>query len=149
MERRGGMMGRTRESLSNLSVLRVVGMLDGTASGFFSEFPAILLKPAMHADFRHTTAYATASRLRCRYRFTSAKQEHSRWWFFLNPRYLTFSKPKMRFRMRNGCSTFARTRAFTRFFVFSISSTKFLYFTLRLVISCAWGAACRIAPPCP
>ena len=67
----------------------------------------------------------------------------------LNPRYLTFSKPKMRFSIRNGCSTFARTRAFTRFFAFCNSSTKFLYFTLRLVISCACGAACRIASPCP
>jgi hypothetical protein len=34
---------------------------------------------------------------------------------------------------------FARTLAFTRFFAFCISSIKFLYLTLRLVISCARG----------
>src|SRR5271169_1446099 len=39
----------------------------------------------------------------------------------------------MRFRIRNGCSTFARTLAFTRFLAFCNSSTKFLYWTLRLV----------------
>src|SRR5262250_3264104 len=111
--------------------------------------------PCHRAETRHTRGFhrhyapMIASRLRCRYRFTSAKQAHSRSWFFFKPRYLTFSKPKMRFRIRNGCSTFARTLAFTRFFAFCNSSTKFLYLTLRLVISCACGAACRIASPCP
>src|SRR5271169_4439211 len=37
----------------------------------------------------------------------------------------------MGFRIRNGCSTFARTRAFARFLPFCSSSTKFLYLTLR------------------
>src|ERR1039457_3456990 len=40
----------------------------------------------------------------------------------------------MRFRIRNGCSTFALTLAFTRFLAFCNSSTKFLYCALRLVI---------------
>src|SRR6266700_702867 len=43
----------------------------------------------------------------------------------------------MHFRIRNGCSTFARTLAFTRFLAICNSSTKFLYLTLRRVIHVA------------
>src|SRR5262249_51873701 len=65
-----------------------------------------------HNNLRHGQPFAVQIQV------PRAKQAHSRWWFFFNPRYLTFSKPKMRFRMRNRCSTFARTRALTRFFAF-------------------------------
>ena len=41
---------------------------------------------------------------------------HSRWWFLTRPRWRTLSKPKMRLRMRNGCSTLARTLDVLQFF---------------------------------
>jgi len=51
-----------------------------------------------------------ASRLRWWYRFTSAEAVHRWLWFFFKPRKRTFTNPKMRFRMRKGCSTLDRTR---------------------------------------
>ena len=56
----------------------------------FSEFSAISLKPAMHVGFQTHSRLCDRRRFRCRYKFTSAKQAHSRSWFFFNPRYLTF-----------------------------------------------------------
>ena len=114
----------------------------------FSEFSADLAETRHARGVSDTLPPIDPSRFRCRYKFTSAKQAHSRSWFFFNPRYLTL-KAEDALQDPNGCSTFARTRAFVRFFAFCNSSTKSLYFTLRLVISCACGAACRIASPCP
>jgi len=90
---------------------------------------ATLPEPAIHAGFRNTTpsprpaacGAGTGSPARS-WRTAGDGSSESRG-------NRTFSKPKIRFRIRNGCSTFARTLAFTRFLAFCNSSTKFLYLT--------------------
>lgn len=85
---------------------------------------------------RHYT-FCGASRLRCWYRFTSTKAAQIHSWFFFKPRNLTFTNPKTRFRMRNGCSTFDLTRDLVRFFLFCNSSTWSLYLVRLQVMSWA------------
>ena len=72
------------------------------------------------SGLRQTTS--GASRLRWRYKLIRAKFTQSRLWFLAMPLYLTLSKPKTRFRMRNGCSTLVRTLDLLRFFFFCRSS---------------------------
>src|SRR5487761_1540604 len=98
----------------------------GLSAGLFGS-----LKPFPRRR-RHYTPRGT-SRLRCWYRFTRAKAARSHSWFFFKPRYRTLVNPKTRFRMRNGCSTLARTRALVVFFRLACSSARFLNLVRRQV----------------